>query len=87
MRRFRVNISNGAGADSGEGSDSGEGAQNCSPFYCNPMRLHGSKQANVVHRLAPDPFRQILSLVGVKFDQGQPPREGFGSISQKTVEP
>ena len=50
--------------------------------YLERPGLHGVIQTNVAHRLGPDPFRQIPSLVGVKFDQGRPPREGFGSISR-----
>ena len=47
---------------------------------------HGLEEANVVHRPSPDQLRQIPHPSRPKLDQGQPPREGFGSISPKTRE-
>ena len=47
---------------------------------------HGLEEANVVHRPGPDQLRQIPHPSRPKLDQGQPPREGFGSISLKAWE-
>ena len=48
---------------------------------------HGLEEAHVVHRLGPDQFREIPHPSRPKLDLGQPPREGFGSISPKAWEP
>ena len=48
---------------------------------------HGLEEAHVAHQPGPDQFRLKSRISAVKLDQGRPPREGFGSISQKTWEP
>ena len=65
--RARAGSDSGAGLDSGAGSDSGRPelqTPKISPFYCDHMWLHGSKQANVAHRLCPDHLHQFSPICG-----------------------
>ena len=44
------------------------------------MRLHGSKQANVVHPYGPDKVGRVKHQTDKTSDLAQPPREGFRSL-------